>query len=91
MALSSRKWMLILPQRWIKHLHVRTNLSLGLVGGGSYLYFAGRGIVVRLVMQRRGIRIGTPENTRLFYVVLALWAIIAVVTIIMAVNDLPLT
>ena len=62
----------------------------GLVGGGSYLYFAGRGIVVRLVMQRRGIRIGTPGNLRLFYVVLTLWAIIAVVTIIMAIDALPL-
>ena len=30
----------------------------GLVGGGMYLYFAGRGIIVRLAMQRRGIRIG---------------------------------
>ena len=63
----------------------------GLIGGGSYLYFAGRGIVVRLVMQRRGIRIGTPENNRLFNVVLVIWAVIAVVTIIMAVNDLPLS
>jgi len=62
----------------------------GLIGGGSYLYFAGRGIVVRLVMQRRGIRIGTPGNLALFYVVLTLWAIIAVVTIIMAVDALPL-
>ena len=63
----------------------------GLVGGGSYLYFAGRGIAVRLMMRRRSIRIGTPGNIRLFYAVLTIWAIIAVVTIIMAVNDLPLT
>ncbi len=40
----------------------------GLVGGGSYLYFAGRGITTRLVMQRRGIRIGTPSTLKLFYV-----------------------
>jgi len=63
----------------------------GLIGGGSYLYFAGRGVVVRLLMRRRGIHIGTPGNIRLFYAVLTIWAIIAVVTIIMAVNDLPLT
>jgi hypothetical protein len=62
----------------------------GLIGGGSYLYFAGRGIVVRLIMQRRGIRIGTPGNLKLFYAVLAIWGIIAVVTIIMAVQSLPL-
>jgi len=63
----------------------------GLVGGGSYLYFAGRGITTRLVMQRRGIRIGTPSTLKLFYVFLALWALIAIVTIIMAISALPLT
>ena len=62
----------------------------GLVGGGSYLYFAGRGIAVRLAMQRRGIRIGKPGALKLFYVFLALWGLIAVVTIIMAVVALPL-
>ena len=62
----------------------------GLVGGGMYLYFAGRGIVVRVVMQRRGIRIGKPGTVKLFNVVLTLWGLIAVVTIIMAVVALPL-
>jgi len=62
----------------------------GLVGGGSYLYFAGRGIAVRLVMQRRGIRIGAPGTLKLFYVFLTLWALIAVVTIIMAAAALPI-
>ncbi len=62
----------------------------GLVGGGSYLYLAGRGIAVRLVMQRRGIRIGKPGTLKLFYVFLTLWGVIAVVTIIMAVVALPL-
>ena len=33
----------------------------GLVGGGTYLYLAGRGIAVRLAMRRRGIRIGAPS------------------------------
>ena len=62
----------------------------GLVGGGSYLYFAGRGIVVRLLMQRRGIRIGAPGILKMFYVFLTLWGLISVVTIIMAVAALPL-
>jgi len=30
----------------------------GLVGGGMYTYFAGRGVFTRLAMQRRGYRIG---------------------------------
>ena len=62
----------------------------GLVGGGMYLYFAGRGIVVRLVMKRHGIRIGKPGTVRLFNVVLTLWGLMGVVTIIMAVAALPL-
>ena len=62
----------------------------GLVGGGMYLYLAGRGIAVRLAMQRRGIRIGKPRTLKLFYVFLTLWGVIAVVTIIMAVAALPL-
>jgi len=62
----------------------------GLVGGGMYLYFAGRGIVVRLVMQRRGIRIGKPKTLKVIYLFLILWGMIAVVTIIMAVKALPL-
>ncbi len=62
----------------------------GLVGGGMYLYFAGRMIAARRAMQRRGIRIGKPETVKLFKVVLTLWGLIAVVTIIMAVAALPL-
>ena len=63
----------------------------GSVGGGSYLYFAGRGIATRLVMQRRGIRIGALGTLKLFYTFLACWLLIALVTIIMAISDLPLT
>ncbi len=62
----------------------------GLVGGGMYLYFAGRGIAQRLVMQRRGIRIGKPSLLKVYYVVLVLWGLIALVTIVMAVVALPL-
>jgi len=62
----------------------------GLVGGGSYLYFAGRGIAVRIAMRRREIYIGKPSTIKLFYVFLTLWGLIAMVTIIMAVGALPL-
>jgi hypothetical protein len=61
----------------------------GLVGGGMYLYFAGRGILVRRIMQRRGIRIGTPETLRPVYTFLTIWGLIAVVTIIAAAIALP--
>jgi hypothetical protein len=62
----------------------------GLVGGGMYLYYAGRGITVRLAMQRRGILIGKPGTLKVVYVFLSLWGLIAVVTIIMAAAALPL-
>ena len=62
----------------------------GLVGGGVYLYFAGRGIVVRRVMGRRGIRIGTPDNLKVAYIFLTLWGLAALITIAMAIVALPL-
>jgi hypothetical protein len=70
------------------------NISLwayfGLVGGGMYLYFAGRGILVRLAMQHRGIHIGKPGYLKGVYMFLSLWGLIAVGTIIKAVGALPL-
>ncbi|MGB7116653.1 MAG: hypothetical protein WBD56_10945 [Anaerolineales bacterium] len=62
----------------------------GLVGGGMYLYFAGRMLVVRLAMQRHGIRIGKPETVKLYNAVLILWGLLGVVTIIMALAASPL-
>lgn len=62
----------------------------GLVGGGMYLYFAGRGIVVRLAMQHRRIRIGAPGSLKIAYSFLTIWGLIAVITIIMAIMALPL-
>ena len=62
----------------------------GLVGGGIYLYFAGRGIAQRLEMQRRGIRIGKPKSVGAAFVFLFLWGLIGLITIIIAVAALPL-
>ena len=62
----------------------------GMVGGGMYLYFAGRGMIARRVMQQRGIRIGTPQSLKTIYLFLALWGLVAVITLVMAVVGLPL-
>ena len=62
----------------------------GLIGGGIFLYFAGRGIIVRRVMQQRGIRIGDPQTLKTAYIALAVWGAVALITVIMAVADLPL-
>ena len=66
-------------------------IYFGLVGGGIYLYFAGRGIIVRRVMQGQGIRIGKPDTLRAGYIFLFLWGLAAVITIFMAIVALPLS
>ena len=53
----------------------------GLVGGGMYLYFAGRGIATRVALQRRSLRIGSPGNVRAAYALLVAWGVMSVVTI----------
>lgn len=60
----------------------------GLVAGGIYVYFAGRGILTRLQMQRSGFRIGDPSNVRLGLIMLAVWGIVGVITIITAATTL---
>lgn len=60
----------------------------GLIGGGVYLYFAGRGILVRWVMQRRGIQIGKPASLKLYFNFLVIWGLIGLTTIILALNAL---
>jgi len=52
----------------------------GLIGGGMYAYFSGRGIVVRLGMQRHGFRIGAPANVTIGYAFLAVWGVMALIT-----------
>jgi hypothetical protein len=61
----------------------------GLAGGGMYLYFSGRGIFARMAMQRRGLRIGAEADVRLGYAFLAIWAVMALITIVAAVAALP--
>lgn len=56
----------------------------GLVGGGAFLYFAGRGIVTRQGMQRRGLRIGAPQNVKLAYAFLGIWGVVAMATCVVA-------
>ena len=60
----------------------------GLVGGGMYLYFAGRGIATRVAMQHHGLRIGTARNIKIAFAFLTLWGVIAVITIVAAIDSL---
>jgi hypothetical protein len=61
---------------------------LGLIGGSMYVYFAGRGILTRLELQRRGFRIGEPGSVRLGLAMLSVWAAAGLITIGAAVADL---
>ncbi len=56
----------------------------GLIGGGIYLYFAGRGIVSRMIMQRHGINLGESKLKLNFF--LTLWGLTAIITIILAID-----
>ena len=60
----------------------------GLVGGSVYVYFAGRGILTRLEMQRSGFRIGDPSNVRLGLIMLAVWGVVGLITIVTAATTL---
>ncbi len=57
----------------------------GLGGGAIYLYFAGRGLLARREMQRRGLRIGSPQDLKSAYLFLALWGVMGLATLIAAV------
>jgi len=56
-----------------------------LVGGGMYLYFGGRGILTRVVMLRRDLRIGAPSQIPANLIFLAIWGVTAAITIVAAV------
>jgi len=59
----------------------------GLIGGGIYLYFAGRGIIARIVYGRRGISIGKLSSVKQAYVALSLWGMVAIGTIVLAILE----
>ena len=54
---------------------------LGLIGGGMYVYFAGRGILTRLELRRRGFRIGDERGVQQALVMLGVWGAAGLVTI----------
>jgi len=62
----------------------------GLVGGGMYVYFAGRGIFTRVAMRRRGLRVGATASLKLGYVFLVIWGLMGLVTIAAAGRALAL-
>jgi hypothetical protein len=70
-------------------LNVSAWAYFGLVGGGMYVYFAGRGVFTRIALRRRGFRVGAPQNLKLGYIMLAVWGLMGLITIAAAVIALP--
>ena len=69
---------------WLLILSNPVWVYFALVGSGMLLYIAGRGISVRLLMQRHGIRIGKSSILKSYYIFLTISGLIALVTIFMA-------
>ncbi len=60
----------------------------GLVGGGMFIYFAGRGIASRRSIQQAGFSVGQPKTVAQAYVFLALWGSVGLITVITAITSL---
>jgi len=60
----------------------------GLVGGGMYVYFAGRGISTRIALRRGGFRVGNEASVKLGFIALAVWGVMGMVLIIAAAQSL---
>ena len=60
----------------------------GLVGGGTYAYFGGRGIAQRLSMRRFGVRIGTPETVRTAFAARTVFGVAGLLTTVVAAGQL---
>ena len=56
----------------------------GLVGGGTYVYFAGLGISSRIQLLRRNLRIGPQRDVRVAFAFLTIWGVMASITIVAA-------
>ena len=56
----------------------------GLVGGGMYIYFSGRGIITRIAMLRGGYRIGSTQSVNLGLAALTIWGLMGLATVVSA-------
>ena len=54
---------------------------LGLVAGGMYVYFAGRGVFTRYAITGRGGRVGEPSELKTAYTALVIWGVLGLAVI----------
>lgn len=60
----------------------------GLIGGAMYVYFAGRGVLTRVEMRRRGLRIGAERDVTMAFVALSVWGVAGLITVVAAAASL---
>jgi hypothetical protein len=61
---------------------------LGLIAGGMYVYFGGRGILTRRELIRGGFRVGAPSSVRLGLMMLGVWGVVGAITMVASVAEL---
>jgi len=54
---------------------------IGLVAGGMYVYFGGRGVFTRRAIVERGGRVGDPKSLTTAYAALTVWALLGLAVI----------
>jgi len=59
-----------------------------LVGGGVYLYFPGVFIITRLILKKRGKKVGRPSSVRIAYGFGSVWILSSITMIILAIMEL---
>lgn len=59
---------------------------LCLIGGGIYVYFAGRGVLTRLSCQRRSIAIGSKKSVFTAIAFFAIWGLSGIAAIVLALD-----
>lgn len=57
----------------------------GLVGGAMYVYFGGRGVMVRREMLRHDIRMGSGSAVKTAFWALSIWGIAGMITLVAAI------
>ena len=61
---------------------------LALVGAGVYLYFPGVFSITRIVLKRKGMKIGKPASELTAYILGTLWTLSAICMIVLAFAEL---
>ena len=60
----------------------------GLIGGATFVYFAGRGVLTRRALRRSGLNFGSEASIKAAFVMLPIWGVVGLVTMVAAITAL---